>query len=41
MKSWAIKNLNLKPHALEILASTEDARAIVLLIPAAESLDDH
>jgi hypothetical protein len=41
MNSWAIENLNLKPHAPEILASTDDARAIALLIPAGESLDDH
>jgi quercetin dioxygenase-like cupin family protein len=41
MNSWAIKNLDLKPHAPEILASTDDARAIALLIPAGESLDDH
>jgi quercetin dioxygenase-like cupin family protein len=41
MNSWAITNLNLKPHAPEILASTDDARAIALLIPAGESLDDH
>jgi quercetin dioxygenase-like cupin family protein len=41
MNSWAIKNLNLQPHAPEILASAEDARVIALLIPAGESLDDH
>jgi quercetin dioxygenase-like cupin family protein len=41
MNSWAINGLNLKPHAPEILASTDDARAIALLIPAGESLDDH
>jgi quercetin dioxygenase-like cupin family protein len=41
MNSWAIKTLNLKPHAPEILASADDARAVVLLIPAGESLDDH
>ena len=41
MNSWAIKNLNLKPHAPEILASADDARAIALLIPAGESLEDH
>jgi quercetin dioxygenase-like cupin family protein len=41
MNRWAIKSLNLKPHAPEILASTDDARAIALLIPAGESLDDH
>ena len=41
MNSWATKDLNLKPHAPEILASTDDARVIALLIPAGESLDDH
>jgi quercetin dioxygenase-like cupin family protein len=41
MNSWTIKDLQLRPHAPEILASTEDARAIALLIPAGESLDDH
>ncbi len=41
MNSWTIKNLNLKPHAPEILASADDARVIALLIPAGESLDDH
>src|SRR4051794_38185439 len=41
MNSWAIKNLSLNPHAPEILASCDDARAIALLIPADESLDDH
>ena len=41
MNNWKINDLNLKPHAPEILASTDDARAIALLIPAGESLDDH
>ena len=41
MNNWTITNLELKPPAPEILASTADARAIVLLIPAGESLDDH
>ncbi len=41
MNSWTITNLDLRPHAPEILASTAEARAIVLLIPAGESLDDH
>ena len=36
MNSWTIKDLNLKPHTPEILASTDDARAIALLIPAGE-----
>jgi quercetin dioxygenase-like cupin family protein len=41
MNSWTITNLDLKPHAPEILASTDDARAIALMIPAGESFDDH
>lgn len=41
MNSWALSDLNLNPHAPEILASADDARVIALLIPAGESLDDH
>jgi quercetin dioxygenase-like cupin family protein len=41
MKHWSIPHLELKPHAPEILASTDEARAVVLMIPAGESLDDH
>lgn len=41
MNSWRITNLELRPHAPEILASTDEARAIALFIPAGESLDDH
>jgi hypothetical protein len=41
LNSWTITNLDLKPHSPEILASTDDARAIALMIPAGESFDDH
>jgi quercetin dioxygenase-like cupin family protein len=41
MNTWTITNLDLKPHAPEILSSTEETRAIALMIPAGESLDDH
>jgi quercetin dioxygenase-like cupin family protein len=41
LNSWTITNLDLKPHAPEILASSDDARAIALMIPAGESLNDH
>jgi redox-sensitive bicupin YhaK (pirin superfamily) len=41
MNHWKITNLELKPHAPEILASNDDARAIALLLRAGESLDDH
>ncbi len=41
MKSWPIIDLALKPHAPQILTSTDDARVIALVIPAGESLQDH
>lgn len=41
MDSWTITDLDLRPHAPEILASTAEARAIALMIPAGESFDDH
>lgn len=41
MDSWTIGELALKPHAPEILASTDEARAIAVMIPAGESFDDH
>lgn len=41
MKSWSIVDLDLRAHAPDILASTDDARVIALMIPAGESLDDH
>ncbi len=41
MNSWTTTDLDLRPHAPEILASTDDARAIALMIPAGESFDDH
>ena len=41
MKSWDLANLDLEPHAPQILSSTNDARAIALAIPAGESLQDH
>lgn len=41
INAWQITELDLKPHSPAILSSTEDARAITLMIPAGESLDDH
>jgi len=41
MESWDIRSLDLRPHSPEILASSEDARAITLEIPAGERLQDH
>ena len=41
MNSWNVNDLELTPHAPQILSSTNDARAIALAIPAGESLQDH
>jgi len=41
VNSWTITNLDLRPHAPEILASTDEARAIALMIPAGESFGEH
>jgi quercetin dioxygenase-like cupin family protein len=41
VNTWTIPNLELKPHSPEILASTDDARAIALSIPAGERFGDH
>lgn len=41
MRTWKTTELDTKPRRPEILRSTDDARAIVLELPAGESLDDH
>ena len=41
MKNWDVNKLELQPHSPKILSSTDDARAIVLEIPAGESLTEH
>jgi len=41
MKTWDVSNLDLSPHAPQILSSSDDARAIVLEIPAGEAMQDH
>jgi quercetin dioxygenase-like cupin family protein len=41
MNSWDLRAVDLRPHAPEILSSSDDARAVVLEIPAGESLQDH
>lgn len=41
MNSWDVKSLGLRPHAPQVLSSTNEARAIVLAIPGGESLQDH
>ncbi|MEJ7797372.1 MAG: cupin domain-containing protein [Solirubrobacteraceae bacterium] len=41
MKTWDIRKLDLHPHSPQILSSTDDARAIVIEIPAGETMQDH
>ena len=41
MKTWNVNELDIEPHAPQILSSTDDARAIAMAIPAGESLDEH
>lgn len=41
MKTWKIAELETEPRKPEILDSTDDARAIVIELPAGDSLPDH
>jgi quercetin dioxygenase-like cupin family protein len=41
MKTWALNELDTQPRKPEIIESNDDARAIVVDLPAGESLDDH
>lgn len=41
MRSWDLKTIEAEPHQPQILASGEDARTIVLLLPAGEELQEH
>jgi quercetin dioxygenase-like cupin family protein len=41
MQSWDLKSIEAEPHAPRILASAEDARTIVLDLPAGEELQEH
>ncbi len=41
MQSWDLKTVAAEPHQPQILASAEDARTIVLRLPAGERLQEH
>ncbi len=41
MQSWDLKALEAEPHEPQILASAEDARTIVLCLPASQELQEH
>jgi quercetin dioxygenase-like cupin family protein len=41
MQSWDLNSIEAVPHQPEILASGDDARTIVLCLPAGEELQEH
>jgi redox-sensitive bicupin YhaK (pirin superfamily) len=41
VRSWDLSALELRPHSPEILSSSDEARAVVIAIPAGERLQDH
>jgi quercetin dioxygenase-like cupin family protein len=41
MQSWDLKTVETEPHQPQILASADDARTIVLHLPAGEELQEH
>ena len=41
MKSWNLKTVTAEPHEPQILSTSEDARVIVLQLPAGEEMREH
>lgn len=41
MQSWNLKTVDAEPHQPLILASAEDARTIVIDLPAGEEMQEH
>jgi quercetin dioxygenase-like cupin family protein len=41
LRSWNLKTVRAEPHEPEILSTGDDARAILLSIPAGEELREH
>ncbi len=41
MESWDLRTVEVEPHQPRILASAEDARTILLLLPDGEELQEH
>jgi quercetin dioxygenase-like cupin family protein len=41
MKAWDVMAMEVAPHRPEVLASTEEGRAIVVSLPSGEELGDH
>jgi quercetin dioxygenase-like cupin family protein len=41
MRSWALNAISVNPHQPKILASADDARTVVLQLPAGEEMQEH
>jgi quercetin dioxygenase-like cupin family protein len=41
MRSWDLKSVTAEPHQPEILASGEDARTVLIALPAGEQMQEH
>ncbi|HEX6666854.1 MAG TPA: cupin domain-containing protein [Solirubrobacterales bacterium] len=41
MRSWDLQSIEAEPHQPQILASAEDARTILILLPAGEEMREH
>jgi quercetin dioxygenase-like cupin family protein len=41
MKSWDLNSIEAEPHQPRILASADDARTIVINLPAGEEMQEH
>jgi quercetin dioxygenase-like cupin family protein len=41
LRSWNLQTVRVEPHEPEILSTGDDARAILLSIPAGEELQEH
>jgi quercetin dioxygenase-like cupin family protein len=41
MRSWDLKTAEAEPHEPQILSTADDARAILLRLPAGEELQEH
>ena len=41
MENWDLKTVEVEPHQPRILASADDARSILLQLPAGEEMQEH
>ncbi|HVQ60331.1 MAG TPA: cupin domain-containing protein [Solirubrobacterales bacterium] len=41
MRSWELQSVGAEPHQPQILASAEDARTILIVLPAGEEMQEH